>query len=899
MSRDRWQQIDQLLDAALELEASERAQFLNQACAGDEALRKELESRLASDEPSRCFIEQPAPVVTAKAAASHNEEQLAGRLISHYKVLSLLGAGGMGKVYLAEDLRLARSVAIKWLPPPFTIDKDRLRRFELEARAASALNHPNIITIHDIGAFEDARFIVTEFIDGETLRRRMATFRPTLHEALDISIQIAEALAAAHEVGIIHRDIKPENVMLRRDGYVKVLDFGLAKLIERRAQPVNAEASTMAMIDTESGVRLGTVRYMSPEQARGIHVDARTDVFSLGVVLYEIIAGHAPFQGETTTDVLLSILQTDPPPLARSSPETPEELERIVARALTKDRDKRYQTVSDFGNDLKRLKKRLEVSAEIEQVRQPLASQEALAAQLLTGATGGGGIRTADDVTHTREDADNLSGKILRHKKVVLATLVLLAVVIAGVVYLLAKGESGEAIDTLAVLPFVNASQDPNAEYLSDGIIESLINSLSQLPNLKVQSRNSVFRYKVADGTAMPDARRIGQELNVRAVLMGRVVQRGDNLSISAELIDVHDNTQIWGVQYNRRLADVLALQVEIARQILEKLRLKLTGEDKELVTKRYTDNTEAYQLYLRGRYHLNKRSAEAIKRGRDFFQQAIEKDPAYALAYSGISDSYQLLAAQAAISPREGFPAALAAAKKSVELDAALGEGHASLAHANFHMNDLPAAEQEFARAIEINPNYPSAYQWQSEYLQAAGRRDEAFAAARKALELDPLNLAANAQLAYLLITAQEYDQAIAHLKRTLEIDPHFFLAHAHLGRIYLETKRFPEAIAEYKQVATLTGGSRGLGPLGLAYATSGQRGEALRVLDEMEARSKENYMDALEVAQLCAALKERGLTLAWLERAVKENPHSVNQIKKDKSFDFLRSDPRFIKLL
>jgi TolB-like protein/Flp pilus assembly protein TadD/predicted Ser/Thr protein kinase len=817
------------------------------------------------------------------------------QVISHYKIIRELGAGGMGEVYLAEDTRLGRNVAIKFLSSKFTRDSDRLRRFEQEARAASALNHPNIITIYDIGQSDDARFIVTEFIEGETLRRRISLSRPTIHEALAISIQIAGALATAHQAGIIHRDIKPENIMLRHDGYVKVLDFGLAKLTERQAQPVSNEASTVARIDTEPGVVMGTVRYMSPEQARGVRVDAPTDVFSLGVVMYEMISGRMPFHGETRTDVILSILQSDPPPMASVSPGVPPELERIVAKALVKDRNERYQTADELAGDLKRLKQRLEIAAEVGQARQVAAARPTTPPELLPVSSARAGIIVEPDAESTASDGHR-SGNFMQHRQ--LAMFVLLAVVIGGVSFFVWQGK-GAAIDTLAVLPFVNASNDQDAEYLSDGITESLINSLSQLPNLKVMSRSVVWRYKMMASHTPPDARDVGHDLNVRAVLTGRVAQRGDSLLISAELVDARDNSQIWGEHYNRSRAEMLEVQEEIASQILERLRLKLSGDDKRRLERRYTDNAEAYERYIRGRYYLNKRSADAIEKGRDFFRQAIDKDPAYALAYSGISDSYALLAGQAALAPHEAYPAAVAAARKAIDLDAGLGEGHASLAHAEFHLGNLPAAAEEFSRAIEMKPNYAPAYQWQSEYLDAVGRRGEAFAAARKALELDPLDLAANAQLAALLIHAHDYDKGLTQLQKTLEIDPNYFLAHALLGSIYLQTRRFPDAIAEFGQTARLTGASRGPGGLGVAYAMSGQNDEARRVLHEMETRSKEHYTDPLDVARIYAALKERDETLAWLAKAHIENPKAVGKLKDADEFSFLRSDPRFIELL
>jgi serine/threonine protein kinase/TolB-like protein/cytochrome c-type biogenesis protein CcmH/NrfG len=816
--------------------------------------------------------------------------------VSHYRILSRIGAGGMGEVYLAEDTKLSRKVAIKVLPLESMGDQSAHKRLKREAQSAANLDHQNICAIHEVGEEDGRSFIVMQYVEGETLDTLIRRKPLELREALDIAGQIADALAEAHSRGIIHRDIKPQNIMVTPRGQVKVLDFGLAKVVRERAL-VESEAETESWLTTP-GTIIGTVPYMSPEQVRGEELDARSDIFSFGAVLYEIVTGHQPFSAESAAATFSSILTQEPLPLARYSREVPAELERIVRKTLHKKRDERYQTARDLLIDLKNLKHRLEFDAEMERSKESLSSGGATTVasvgQMSVATATDPVIRTGENATRTISSDDSMVSGVTRHKRGTVLVLIALMITVSAVVYL-AVGSKSKAIDSLAVLPFVNEGADPDTEYLSDGITESLINSLSQLPNLKVMSRNSVFNFK---GSAT-DAQAAGRGLNVRAVLTGRLVKRGENLSISAELIDTRDNSHLWGEQYSRRLADMLVVQEEITRQISEKLRLKLTGEDEKLLTKRYTDNTDAYQLYLRGRYYLNKRSAEAIKKGRDFFQQAIDKDPAYALAYSGISDSYALLAAQAALSPREAYPAALTAARKAVELDAALGEGHASLAHVKFHMDDLAAAEQEFARAIEIKPNYSPAHQWQSEYLAATGRRDEAFAAARKALEFDPLDLAANAQLAALLIGAQEYDKAITQLQKTLEIDPSYFLAHLHLGNIYLQTERFPEAIAEFKRTASLTGSNRGLESLGLVYAMLGRRDEARRVLAEMEARSKQQYVDPFDVALIYAVLKEKEQTLAWLEKARDENPHSISRLKSDKRFDFLRSDPRFIKLL
>src|SRR5207302_4734839 len=621
MTPERWEQVGKLYQAALALQPDERDTFLNDACGDDTAMRREVESLLAAEDEAGSFRAAGAMKDAAKMLVEDKSLSLVGKELGHYQVLSLLGAGGMGDVYLAEDIRLKRKVALKLLPAELTANQDRLRRFEQEAQAASGLNHPNIITIHEIGQVDGLNFIVTEFIAGETLRHRMATARMNLPAVLDVAIQAASALTAAHAAGIVHRDLKPENIMLRPDRLIKVLDFGLAKLIEPPPANMNSEAPTVVRVDTKMGTVMGTAQYMSPEQARGLKVDARTDIFSLGVVLYEMLAGRAPFLGETTADIISLLLHKEAQPLSTLAPDTPAELQSIISKALRKDKDERYQTVKDLLIDLTTLKHELEFSAKLERSAAPKSHVSA------STASGGQSSATIDqsdastlEVSRARatSSAEYVVNRIKQHK---LATAVALLVIAAGVVglatYLHARNTE-VAIESIAVLPFINPNNDPNTEYLSDGIPESIINSLSQLPNLKVMSRNSVFHYKGKD----IDAQAVAKELKVLAVLTGRVTQRADGLSISVELINAQDNSQIWGQHYNRKLTDVFAIQEEIAKEISEKLRLRLTGEEEKRVTKRYTDNTEAYQLYLKGRYHLLKLTPPEVQTGISYFQK-------------------------------------------------------------------------------------------------------------------------------------------------------------------------------------------------------------------------------------------------------------------------------------
>ncbi len=583
--------------------------------------------------------------------------------IAHYKVLQRLGAGGMGVVYLAQDTKLGRKVALKLLPAEFSSDEERLTRFQQEARAISALNHPNILTIYEIGLADIGHFIATEYVEGETLRQLLARSRPGIPMILDIAIQASEALAAAHEAGIVHRDIKPENIMIRRDGYVKVLDFGLAKPAPKRDS--GDEAPTFVGTDTNPGVIMGTVNYMSPEQGRGQRVDPRTDIFSLGIVLYELIAGRPPFQGATSSDTLAAILLREPPPLDNCAPGTPGELQQILARALAKNREDRYPSARELMSDLKALKQKFTVEEELSRGHVRLGSVPPLS-------------QPETPPSQPLQQAWSASGALATRSG--------------------AQRKKSRTVDSIAILPLENESADPNAEYLSDGITEGIIDNLAQLPKLRVMARSTVFRYKGRQA----DPLAIGSELNVRAVFTGRLRHLGENLVIKTELVDISDGSRLWGEQYRRKFADIFTIEEEISREISEKLRLKLSGEDKKRLAKRSTDNSLAYDLYLKGRFHWNKRTAEDLRRSIECYQKAITVDPAYALAHVGLAETHVLLAwfAYVVCSPREAMPQAKAAALRALELDASLAQAHATLALVRLLFEwDWAGAEDEFNR--------------------------------------------------------------------------------------------------------------------------------------------------------------------------------------------------------
>ena len=829
-----------------------------------------------------------------------------GTRLGRYEIRSLLGAGGMGEVYLAQDTTLERTVALKVLPANVADDENRMQRFIREAKTASALNHPNILTIHEIGQQDEHHFIATEFIEGESLRQQITRSRMGLRETLEVISQVASALTAAHHAGIIHRDIKPENIMLRRDGVIKVLDFGLAKLVATTPQEdTDAEAPTITkVVKTDPGIVMGTANYMSPEQARGMEVDARSDIWSLGVVLYEMVAGRLPFEGKTTSDVIATILHHEPPSLLLYRPDMPTELERIVEKTLTKDVEERYQLAKELNVDLKRLKQHLEIEAELERSITPeegarragVPTATGGRAPAISGTTKAAAAQTAEgSATRTISSAEYIVSEIKQHKRgalVALATIVLaLGAIFAYVSY---SNTRAQAISSVAVLPFANVSGDPNMEYLSDGISESLINALSQLPQLKVIARSSAFKYKGKE----VDPQEAAKALGVQAIVTGRVVQRGDNLQVSAEMVDARDKTQLWGEQYSRKVTDVQSLQEEIARTISEKLRLRLTGTQQQQLAKHATANPEAYQLYLNGVFYRRKGGYENGKKALDYYNQVVRLDPNFALAWAGVADAYRYFAAGGVMDPKEANPKAKAAAQKAVELDETLAEGHVALGLVKLDEWDWAGAEREFKRAIELNANLADAHFRYASHLSDIGRHTEALTEIKRAQELDPLRIQLRAQEGAALYFARRYDEAIQQLQSVIKIEPTFSFAHVYLGYAYLMKGMYKEAIAEYQKQLSLEGETTStLCYLGYALAQSGKRTEAQAMLDKL--KTTKEYVSPAELAVLYAGLGDKEGAIASLERAYAAHDLQMQYLKVEQHYDSLRSDPRFVELM
>ncbi len=782
-----------------------------------------------------------------------------GQTVSHYKILEKLGEGGMGVVYKAEDTKLRRIVALKFLPQHLTSTEEERARFLQEAQAAATLNHPNICTIHAIEEFEGRQFIDMEFVDGMTLRKKLPVENPSVY--LNYAVQIGDALAEAHSKGIVHRDIKSDNVMIGAKNQIKVTDFGLAKL-----------KGSLKLTRTSSTI--GTLAYMAPEQIRGGEVDARSDIFSFGILLFEMITGKTPFRGEHDAAMMYSILNEEPDSLLKIKGDVSPDLDRIVKRAIEKDPEDRYQHVDDMASELRRIQKQ---SSRIS--------------------------RTSIDVAPPVKPEREKAGPVPDQTKTVVPRRVkspwiyaLIAAVLAIPGYFLFL-KSSKTLDSLAVLPFVNVSADPNTEYLSDGMTESLINNLTSIPELRVVPRSTVFRFKGKD----IDPLDVGKTLHVAAVLSGRVVQRGDDLSVQLDLVDVQNQSQIWGEQYHRKASEVIPLQEEIVREVTRKLQLTLSGEAKIGLAKRSTENPDAYKLYLQGRFYWNRRRGPELVQAADYFRQAIAVDPNYALAYAGLADCYLIMEQYSAIPGREVFPKAEEAARKALELDKSLGEAHASLAMARMDYWDWDGAEREFKTSIALSPKYPTAYHWYGLLLAREVRLDESFAYIHQALDLDPLSpiILLNVAIAFDL-AKKDTASALQYYQKVIDLDPNFIPAYYQRARMFLHhgnpERGLPDAL---KAVEISQRAPEPLSELAFCLAQTGKSEEALAVAREMEALYDRHACAAYLVAKGYAGLGDRQKVFQWLQKDYSDHTGWLSSLKLDFEWDRFRDDPRFTELL
>jgi eukaryotic-like serine/threonine-protein kinase len=767
-----------------------------------------------------------------------------GKTISHFRVLEKVASGGMGVVYKARDEKLDRNVALKFVSEPLSKDRVAIGRFLREARAVSALNHPNVCTIYEVDEFEGSFFIALEFLDGESLEQYTSHHNLTVREMVDIAVQITEGLSAAHVKGIIHRDIKPSNIFVTTGHIVKILDFGLSKLTSERDEIARVGSNDITapggIFNSATGV-VGTFSYMSPEQARGEELDPRTDLFSLGAVMYEMASGQKAFSGDTPAVILSAVLNSRPPLIKNVDKNFPGELGGLIDKALQKSRALRYQSAMELAGDLKRIR---------------------------SGMSEGKGTATTPS-----EHFPAVTGQTITRVR------------------------KKKQIASLAVLPFGNEiSDDADAEYLSEGITDSIINSLSQFPGISVMARSTVFRYKNAK-----EPQKIGRELKVGAVLIGRVLQRGERLIVNAELVDVADGRQLWGSQYNTKFSEIFAIQDEISNQISSELRLRLSPQEKERLHQQETRDPVAYQLYLKGRHHWNKRTTDGVKKAIRFLQQAIDQDPGYALAYAGLADCFALFGGYRALRPSEAFPMARASAMKALEIDDRVAEAHNSLAIASlFYDWNWQRAEEEFKRAIHLSPKYATAHQWYTICLAALERPDEALASITRAHELDMLSLPINTHLGWAYYFFRRFDDAIKQMQATLELDPDYILAHFVLGQAYAQRGQYPEAIAELQTAARLSARLPPiLSALGYVYALAGQIDQVQEILGELAEASANKYVSAYDFALINIGLGQKDTALEMLQNAVAERCVWLIFLKTEPALDPLRSDPRFRELI
>ncbi|HEY6119887.1 MAG TPA: protein kinase [Pyrinomonadaceae bacterium] len=832
-----------------------------------------------------------------------------GARLGHYEIKSQLGAGGMGEVYLAQDTKLDRKVALKMLPAELAANQDRMRRFVQEAKAAAALNHPNIAHIYEIGESDGTTFIAMEYIDGATLREQIHQERAGPRKLLRFLQHAAEGLAKAHAAGIVHRDLKPDNIMITRDGHAKILDFGLAKLIEQPPLTVgdSSEVATAVMPQHSTpGTIMGTIGYMSPEQAQGKtnEIDQRSDIFSFGCILFEAATGKKPFAGDSVVKSLHMVIYEAAPPITDLNPSAPTDLQRIVRRCLAKDPDDRYQSIKEVAIELKELRRELESTIGIDTTVSPLQK---------SGVSPSGGVSSSlqplppdrgTPSTNPPLSTKSVVSGITKHKLAAgTAALAILLVLISAAGYGLYKyrasaGSGSGAITSIAVLPFQNKSADADTDYLSDGLAESLIFRLSQLPALKVSPTSSVMRYKGKE----TDVAKIAAELGVDAVMTGRLIKRGDNLNITVELVDTKNNRSLWGEQYERKMSDLLATQREIATTIAEKLQLKLSGKDNKGITKRYTDSNEAYQLYLKGRYYFAKRTREGIERSIESYQQAIALDPKFALAYARIAESYNQVPSYPYGSPNDAIPRAKAAAQQALQLDPTLAEAHTAFANSLVVYDwNFEEAGREFKRGIELDPNSSAAhFRYGQIYLVPRGAFDEGLAEITRGLDAEPLDINMGSTLSWAYAVAGQNEKALAQAKKVYELESSHPLGRWNLGFVYVSQGMYAEAIELCeKNLQDDPTNQRVLWNAGFAYAKAGRRDKAEDVINKFNELGKTQYIAHCRIGSIYGALGDRDKAFAEVEKGFEARDWDLFRLKVDPLFAPLRDDPRFKEML
>jgi serine/threonine protein kinase/tetratricopeptide (TPR) repeat protein len=784
-----------------------------------------------------------------------HSDSLIERTVSHYHILSKLGAGGMGVVYKAEDTRLHRFVALKFVPENVAQDPQVLERFRREARAASALSHPGICTVHDVGEQDGLAFIVMEFVDGESLREHLHDKPLPPFEIFELGIQIAEALEVAHSEGIVHRDIKPANVLVTKRGQIKILDFGLAKLVLKGIETSRESADgDLSESTTTAGIIHGTPSYMSPEQVRGDELDARTDIFSFGLLLYEMSTGRQAFSGGTGGMIIEAVLTRSPVSARTLNPEIPSQLENIITKALHKDRDQRYQSAADICADLQ------------------LAREADSGSRAAINTSASRPVANTARFQSAADDSTPQTGTMRATRP-------------------------SKVIDSLAVLPFENVTLDPEHEYLSDGIAASLINSLATVPRLRVMAQSTVFRYK---GRRV-DAQTVGHELNVRAVLMGRIIQSGESLRIGTELVDVASGSQLWGAQYDRKSGEIFAIQDDISEEISGKLKLKLTRAEKRRLTKRQTHDAEAYRLYLKGRHHWNRWTKDGFYKAIEYFRQAVDKDPTYALAHAGIADTYVLLGWNSYLAPNDAFPKAKAASLHALHLDPDLGEARTSLAAVLWLYEwKWQEAHAEFKRSLSLNPTYPTGNHWYAEFLMTMGCHAAAIERMKSSQELDPLSLIISVAIGWAHYMGHYFDESFAQFHRAIDMEPNYPVTHWILGLLLRKLGRYEEAIAAGEKGVELSGGSSLMrAALAQTLAAAGFREKALGILNDLTKLAAQRYDSPYFFAGIHIGLGENDRAIEYLEKAYEQRAHWIIYLHIDPGMDVLRSDSRFQDIL